>query len=176
MVKCAECGFLALQRTLSRELVEAEQIVRENGRPATSQPLFGEPRWEGSRYACNVYPCCAVGAYGLFNEWEDLKKTPGLSDDKAFLLVIQEDRSCDQFMSWHPNLNPKEHQEMHYHEDALKRQQEWDERRRAEDRAWRQEDVSHNRKQLWIVGICMGGLSIILTILQLILAMMRRDL
>jgi hypothetical protein len=145
MVKCAQCGFLAGQNNVTKGLVEVDPRVRKehkDGQGAIEVRLQHE-----------LMPICYVLAADL------LVERPGQRPEDA-QFVIQRNRDCQRFTSYHQGFSPKEHQEMIQQRELL----EWQERRRQEDREWREqqrmEDLEWKERQdqrakwqLVIVGI-----------------------
>ncbi len=127
MVKCAECGFLAIRNTESRELEEAEEIFREKGVVPTTGYLEGQPT---SRH--EPLPLCFAQVCDLKAEFKKADKmgSPGYV---ALDSVIHMERDCSDFTPWQQGFTPKEHREM------LDRQEwrDWQERQRKADRRWR---------------------------------------
>lgn len=119
MVKCAECGFLALRNRVSRELVEVEGPLRQSANaPMPRTPT--EPRELYERT-----PLCFARARQLQDEVSN--------DDRHELLrVFQRDRDCPSFTTWQQGFTPKEHRDMLDRQWLLERE----ERRDKEQRQW----------------------------------------
>ena len=106
MVKCSECGFLAVRNTESHELEEADETFREKGIIPLTGHAEGRPR---SRH--EPLPLCFARCHDL---QEEFKNVPG--EDKAVPggvhRVIIKERQCDAFTEWQQGFTPKEHREM----------------------------------------------------------------
>lgn len=113
MVRCADCGFLAVSDPRTRQLVEVGPDGRERWElPATpfrfetvaaglspSSPVTGRiPLYPGT-------PICAAGAMPIDRE-------AGSDKPDAVLPVICGDRPCLGFVRWRRDLSPKEHHQM----------------------------------------------------------------
>ena len=105
MPTCADCGFLALKRSMTPELDEAPKSYRISGKRLGTHKQS---------------PVCFVRAYDL--EWEvgwvvrDLMRIETLK-------VIQKDRSdCPEWTPWIQGDSPKEHRRMLLEGDERKRE------------------------------------------------------
>lgn len=128
MVKCADCGFLAVRLTAHKhEIVEAEPGLRERGIIVPKD--------------YHVVPLCFVREYNLAKEIGDPSQGP-----KKILEIMQRDRECKAFTEWHQGFSPKEHAEMLLHEELRKSEREWREEQTKRDRDWRKEDVKLARE------------------------------
>jgi hypothetical protein len=150
MVKCSDCGFLAVRDMRSRQLVEMEQGYRIKGQ--SPQVIDFSPHF-------NIYdePRCFVRAFDLREEVK--KDTRQCSLQEKILSVINCNRNCKSFTKWHQGFTPKEHQEMIDRESMLKRQADIEDA----DRKWR-------TRQQWYMVIIAG----IFTILGGIIALLAR--
>lgn len=131
MVKCSECGFLAVRNSESRNLEEIEFKSRETGN-------IGKQRYV-------LVPVCFGMIINIDREIEELRKSPQYTIkqneigeviwpkwNELVKIVIDKDRECTHFTKWYQGFTPKEHREM------LDRQ--WqiatEEKRRINDRKW----------------------------------------
>jgi len=124
MVKCIDCGFLAVRDLRSRQLVEMEQGYRIKGE--SPQVIDFSPHF-------NIYdaPRCFVRAYDLREEIK--KDTRRCSSQEKILPVINSDRDCKLFTEWQQGFTAKEHREML----DRKEWRDWQENQRKSDRRWR---------------------------------------
>ena len=161
MVKCSECGFLALRNVETRGLDEAEESFRRQAirqeysksHPIqiTNTPFYRDE--ELTRYVHETWPVCFAR---ICNFWdlcteastEDKSTTSEdfLLSENALLTVINTERQCESFTKWQQGFTPKEHQEMIDREARLK----WQAEREEADKKWR-------AKQEWRLVI-MGGI------------------
>src|SRR5438045_1131462 len=101
MVKCAECGFLAVRMKLTRQLVEVEADVRKQWQ-VIEIPVgdrgYGHAAYDDS-------PLCFARKDGFAD---------GVGPDRAarFTEIMNRERTCDGFSPWLQGLSPKEHAEM----------------------------------------------------------------
>jgi len=165
MVKCSECGFLALRDKANGLLVEVNDDYRVSGR--IPEYITGYKEYHN-------YPICFVMAYDLMPEVEQavLKQTIDQSDDwgKYVLEVITRERDCPTkhdklgFTEYQQGFTPREHREMLDRKWLLdfqaKREQEdkqWREEQRRSDLQWREEqDKKAEKRHRWdliILGI-----------------------
>ena len=126
-VKCQDCGYLAVRNQQTRALAETEEVMRQSGEPP---PVFVLPH--PGRNAVLIYertPVCFVREF-------DLPVEAGQADDaRAFLNVIRQERVCPKWTQWFQGFTPRDHKEMI---DA-REQRDWQEARRREDIAYRDE-------------------------------------
>jgi len=103
MVRCADCGFLALRHNPSRALVETEEYFRKEGHPhATQEAVFGRL----------ALPLCFARRADLPEEIESIEPETTLNACKV-LAVIKKDRRCrGGFINWRPESTPKDHREV----------------------------------------------------------------
>jgi len=109
MVRCADCGFLAVQNYTTRALEEVELGIREEGsnpdmlssmlqRAAGHEPL--------ARTMYKMPPVCFVRAADIRGECNKVSGTmPHMVKS-----VIWQERKCTSFVQWLPGCSPKEHQ------------------------------------------------------------------
>lgn len=107
MVKCAECGFLAIRNVESRELEEAEKDIREHG---CCTVLIGQIQGHPQLRHTGL-PLCFAGRYDL---WDESKKetVKGDRNTRGARTVIHKQRRCEGFTKWQLGFTPKEHREM----------------------------------------------------------------
>jgi len=141
MVKCADCGFLALRDFESRELREAEREIRETGSQgdrSTGVDAHGIPRFEP------IYEAVALCIQGIRN----FSSTPIQGATFArridpFAHAIQEDFECERFFDWREGLSPKEHLEIQARDQVLDRQTA------IQSMAWQREDARDKTAEEW---------------------------
>lgn len=104
MVKCSECGFLAVWFRSQRTFEEASEQLRKSGFPDVTlndQNVF--------------HAKCFLQKYNLVSE---LDSNPKAGVARVFgyssvvLEVIDTERKCDGYTPWMQGSHPKEHQEM----------------------------------------------------------------
>jgi hypothetical protein len=121
IVKCVDCGFVALRRTTTRKLVEIEFEIRQNGKIPDEQVVCasGKKQYEPWLY-------CFRQRYVLRDEQN---KIAG-GHEQMILAVISAERHCGKFKKWEQGWSPKGHIEM----DLLERQQVREDKRDADNR------------------------------------------
>ena len=159
MVKCSECGFLALRKWGNSQLVEAIKDYRESGQ----KPL---PIYYRDVDSC---PICFVMAYDLVSEVEESAKQrlPNESGDWSGYnkIVIQKDRECPPdnksfgFTEYQQGFTPKEHREMLDRKAML----EWQAAREREDKGFRERERISN-KRYRIIELVLVVITIIVVI------------
>lgn len=125
MVRCADCGFLALRRRESQQLLGAEMPYREHGVLPEAVDADFQDEFESTPY-------CFVMAQPIHKEREDRKG------------IIQRDRSCDSWVQWQQGFSPKEHREML--EEQRRRQLEDEVRKSAYEREDRRDAEMRKRE------------------------------
>ena len=116
MVKCSECGFLAVRTRTSRELREAE----------------GEYRKRGLRIAISEHiPICFAQVRDFR---EEIIKEKGASnlDSVDVIPFVSQEIYCNSFTKWKQGFTPKEHREMLDREEW----RDWQEKQRKWDKQW----------------------------------------
>ena len=107
MVKCAECGFLALRDKTTGLLLEVNDDYRVSGRV---------PEYIKAYKEYHNYPICFTMAHDLMPEVEQAagKQFIDQSDDwgKYVLVVITKERDCLGFTKYQQGFTPKEHRDM----------------------------------------------------------------
>ncbi len=173
VVKCVDCGFLAVRHRESRELCSAELDYREHGRIPNLQPSSGT-----GYQMYEEAPLCFQRIVAF--------RTSECSSPEARVAVLQEERGdCEGFTVWQQGFTPKEHREMLDRMWMAEREDSRDAVLRAsEDRRYRQmveredrrdentqrlQERLHNR-ELWFLGVAVtvalvGG-SIIAAIIE----------
>jgi hypothetical protein len=128
MVKCQDCGFLALRQHRTQELIRAEKPYRTEGRIVVS---MADPRYE----AAERMPVCAEDKIDFFDVLQSRKtySPPATVTPDEIVGMLGEERECHTWVQFNQLLTPKEHREM------LDRQwmYEQEEKRITEDRKWR---------------------------------------
>lgn len=139
MVKCKNCGYLAVRHLEAQELVGMPDFQRENGHP---------PESNGTRVNLDRTPICSMARCDLRAE---LDGSPNVASVVA--KVVNASRDCDRFRQRIPLLTPKEHLDM----DMFDRQQAW--QQAESDRAERR-----HRQGLWqSLGVALFGAAIALS-------------
>ncbi len=124
MVKCADCGYLAVRNAESFRLEEAIAEYRESGFSYLGEPYIGI-LLEGS-------PLCFARSFDLTKEiaYEFAKGGKSAADFTGIRKSVQhcikeglvKERDCAQYTKWQQGFTPKEHREMMDRE----RRQEWE--------------------------------------------------
>ncbi len=127
MVKCAECGYLAVRNVDSYHLDETGTDFREKGMVALGRQV-GRNQYQ----LHELQPLCFVQRYNLRSEIKS-EFASGKNEVGCILQVISKERECGKFTAWQQGFTPKEHYEM------LDRQrwQDWQEKQRRSDKRWR---------------------------------------
>ena len=100
MVKCADCGFLALRSGRS-ELLEATASFRQSGTPEHLRELD-----------LYMQPLCFARAFNLQAEIRELDQQRSETEPhRQSLAVIGLERPCKRYTEWQQGFTPKEHQE-----------------------------------------------------------------
>jgi hypothetical protein len=115
-VKCADCRFLAVRKCETREIVDAEDLLRQKG----ELPIVPGRNY----YPYEDNPICFVRAF-------DLRDEIGVSPNVRLRLdVVQRERDCGKFTDWQQGFSPKEHLEMLIEEATRRREERRDELQR----------------------------------------------
>ena len=122
IVKCAECGFLAMRHEHNRGLVEAERITRVDG-------------FVPEKLNVEKMPLC-------FLMLIDFRAHIAGAADEQRRDALNAERECADFTPWRQGFSPKEHQEMLDRQWML----DFQTRREDADRTWRQECDDRNRE------------------------------
>ena len=130
MVKCADCGLLAVLRKQTGEYAAADKLFRDTGEI---------PNFDGN-YVYNPYPFCAA----KLRDFHELigRQNPD-NDGSIRCKTFHEPIPCDGFTDWNPCFSPKEHKEMILSEKMLEIQR----KREDDDREWR--DAQARKDQKW---------------------------
>lgn len=157
MVRCVECGYIAVRNVDSNCLDEAGNDFREKGLVA-----LGREHGRNQYQLHERQPVCFVQCYDLRAEIRQAFVT-GKDETGCVLQVISMERECNGFTKWQQGFAPKEHREMldrrwmlDFQSRRENEDREWREKQRNEDLAWReiQEKKADNRHstELWIIG------------------------
>jgi hypothetical protein len=166
MVKCANCGFLAMRERRTRLLAEVELDARTSGRALSvtvADAKLGED-----------FPICFVMAHPLLEE-------TCAFDPRNPLSVIQKDRKCESFCQWQQGYTPKEHREMlsikeerEWRERQANKEEAWRQKQAAEDRQWREKEAQaaerRHRRELLVLGFLAIGVQIAVAIVVAVIA------
>ncbi len=144
MVKCADCGYLAVRNKETHALVSPAREQRETGEAPPAPGAVERP--------IGTIPICAIGVCDLRRKVEEARRgmvgKPVIRDGEAPKAVIQKDHDCQRSTKWIPALSPKEHIDM----DLLEKQQVWDDERDKRQQAWQEErDARNLRVNRWLV-------------------------
>lgn len=115
--QCVDCGYLALRKRQSTELVGADARYRKDGAiPSDGQYNLFED-----------LPVCWRNVISF----EEVAESSSRGDGHKAALAT---RRCPEFIKWRSHLSPKEHDEMKLLQEVERRTKEW----RDEDVAWRE--------------------------------------
>ena len=162
MVKCADCGLLALRNRITGQLDEAEESFRETGEmPQRRRPgvTMAQHAYEFFEYPYRSLPICFARAArldkevaGVTEEFEQripeqtarehLERYENVAQPKEVATVVSRDRQCDEFTEWHQGFSPKEHREMLDRKLIVDREDERD----KESRGWQAAENRSNRR------------------------------
>jgi hypothetical protein len=147
VVKCVECGFLALKQFAGSEIVEADSEFREDGANLHLRSTVNES-----------FPICFMRSFDLDSECREIQASSSKRNEPDIVKeVIQKERHCDTFIPWHMGFSPKEHREIL----DIQMEKEWREQRLQEDRAWREEQAKQERHWRTVqLAILVAGLVI----------------
>ena len=168
-VHCKDCGFLAIRRKETREIVEVEGQIRHAaefpGEPMYSKFLV----WKDPTYESR--PLCFAREHHL--DVAPLEREAEHERESRFMVMIGATRDCDSFTPWIQGFTPREHREMldrklilDWQEDQAKKDREWRERQADDDRKWREKESAlarnANRIHFWeiviIAAIAIGAI------------------
>ena len=95
VVRCRDCGFLAMRNVETRKLEEAEETLRNTGQiPAQHRMKRHES-----------LPVCFMAAVNL--------RAEATGEDPVHVLeIVNRERQCAAFTNWNVGYTPKEHREM----------------------------------------------------------------
>jgi hypothetical protein len=134
MVKCADCGFLAVRQFRQNMLIEVDDDYRTKGEIAQPPRDITAGHFMMPAPEFGEIPRCFVRAANLAHEAdladkdERMGRTLGESYSEAIKRVIDTNRECDGFTSWNQGFSPKEHREMLDRQRMMDREDERDKR------------------------------------------------
>jgi len=133
MVKCVDCGFLALlDERGGQPLIEASVIYRERG----VAPSYTLP---GSTTTYDHDPVCFAQAVNFLDT----------NIRRGIYSFVRTEKECSSFTPWQQGFTPKEHREMLDRQKML----DWQAEREDKDRKWREDqDMKRDERQaalLW---------------------------
>lgn len=136
MVKCAECGFLAMRHSQTRQLMDAEEKLRTRG-------YIDSLSISSHDLVYDKYPVC----YALKLDFRS--EIGGNSDESTRTKAVQCERNCDGYTPWQIGFTPKEHKEMIQEAERRRWQEQRDEADRNDriERERRQADDARERDQ-----------------------------
>jgi hypothetical protein len=103
--RCADCGLLAIRQRSSTELLEVDEVARQDG----------FVRIYGSQDQESKIPLCSVRAFDLPAEVDAAHKAQGKPNIvlmTGVAPVLAKTRDCPMFTTWRPGFTPKEHKLM----------------------------------------------------------------
>ncbi len=137
MVKCADCGLLALRHYETRKLCEAEPEWRRTGVFVCD---------DAKRLYSGPVLCLAK-----------IQILPSVNDERACFAEVAKDRECGSFLPWQQGFTPKEHMEMRLSREMIESEQRWREAQAERERRWREEDVERAKADMAVkilIPIC----------------------
>ena len=140
MVKCSECGYLAIRNKHTWNLDEAGREYRDIG----ALPLIYDEIGRNQHNIHEQQPICFARADDLKGEFDE--ETKNHNNTRSALNVLMKDRVCTECIDWQQGFTPKEHREMSDREKMLK----WQSDREDADRKWKS---SQERKFAIMAGI-----------------------
>ena len=155
MVKCADCGFLAVRNRYDFHLDEAGRGYRETG-----QAALGRVNEMAHYELHDQQPICFALANDLKVEFDN--ETKERNSTVSAFNVLAKGRDCNSFTKWQQGFTPKEHREMLDREEML----EWQAAREDADRKWRS-------KRDWYFVIIAGIFTILGAIIGAVITLLR---
>jgi hypothetical protein len=159
MVKCENCGFLALRNRITGLLDEAPQEYRWRAEVPKLLPPLSD--------AYTGVPICLARAHPLHNEFTNQDQAA----HREIFNLLEKERHCAErglFTPWKQGFSPKEHQEMLNSENLMK----WQAEREDKDRIWRERqaerDHKYRRSELRILVIALVAAIVIPIVAALI--------
>ncbi len=159
MVKCVDCGYLAVRNVDSRELEEAEEGFREKGTGPMAQIYEGNAQAHLRHWK---QPLCFARVHGFSDDFRKAinEKIP---EDGRVKEIIQRERQCNQSTDWQQGFTPKEHREtldrkwmIDFQSKREDDDRSWREEQRKDDLTWRETQESRadrrHTSELWIIG------------------------
>ena len=116
MVKCSDCGYLAVIENGSESWREAGEATRSSGHVDNN--------------AWRSYPACFRRLADIQTESQS---QGGQGRPAKIKAVLDTERECDGFRQWVTGYSPKEHHEM----EVQAQIREWQSAREVADRDWR---------------------------------------
>ncbi len=156
MVKCSDCGYLAMRNRHTWNLDEAGRQYRDSG----ALPVIYDDQGRNQHEIHEQQPICFARVYDLKAEY--VKETNDRNNTLSALNVIQKDRDCTEYTDWQQGFTPKEHREMLDREKMLK----WQADREDADRKWKS-------RQEWNFVIMAGMFTILGAIIAAIFSLLR---
>ncbi len=150
MVKCEDCGYLALRNRHTRGLDEAEEAFRQTAEVADvprTRPYATDPRMamfdiSNTEIPYETIPLCfameldfssVVDTEARIRRMRDSGRRPYERD--IIRDILWEEQECSSWRKWQQGFTPKEHREMMDRERMLT----WQADREENDRKWRDE-------------------------------------
>ncbi len=138
MVKCADCGFLAIRAQADGAMRGANTHYRTEGYQGyQTDQVLPVPHCFVRAHSIHLEPLVAGGEVRAVEAESVLKLYNEAEEDvtdEAVLGIIKRERECSSFTPWlGEGWTPKEHQEIQERRWLL----EWQQGQRAEDRRWR---------------------------------------
>ena len=140
MVKCANCGYLAVRNKTDYYLGEASIDFRDRG----SIALGTDDKGNNQHPLHEKIPLCFARYHYLGDAIKSIQHKDNPFNEVT--TIIQADINCSEFIEWQQGFTPKEHREMVDRDKMLKLQND----REVADRKWRDKQ---DKKLVIIAGI-----------------------
>ena len=137
MVKCKDCGYLAIRNTYTWLLDEAGGEYRDSG----DTPVVLDDKGYNPHRTHELRPLCFAKCFDLRSETKSTFVS-GKDEKGCVVEVISKERECVPFTKWQLGFTPKEHREMLDREKLL----EWQASREDADRQFRVQMMNDDRK------------------------------
>lgn len=119
MVKCIECGLLAVKDEYTKKSCEADKETRETGLHSSSEGNLTPAKWT------------CYGNSPKFKDpesWRYGQLTKEGDEENDTLAAFKENVDCDKFLAYHPGKSPQEHEDMSFQEKMQIQQIEFERR------------------------------------------------
>lgn len=108
MVKCADCGFLAVRSKVNYSLGEATIDFREKGTVAIGY----DDKGMNPHALHELMPLCFASQSYLRDEIKRNNKDKNKNQNDEIKRIINQEINCKGFTEWKQGFTPKEHREM----------------------------------------------------------------
>lgn len=180
MVRCADCGFLAIRNCQTRQLVEVELGVRKGASFPTEELPPSEQTGRYNFLGPETKPIYVHQPICFMVETEAMRESQEVAEaserdkddaDKHFQAFIAKPRVCESFTPWIQGLTPREHREMLDQRQLLTFQKEredsdreWRRSQAEQDHIWRRDEARWRRIELVVMGIIVTLVTVVTNI------------